>query len=250
MPQYTLLQIVQKILSDMDGEEVNSIGDSTEATQIASIVEDTFYNLVTNRKLPEHNELIKLTALSDSNYPSHFRVPDGTYRITNVSYDASTDSSFEYKSIKWCEPEDFLDLVDSASGTAGTDYKNVSDKNAGSNFRIRLDRMPSYYTSFDDYYIVMDSLDQAIDSTLQTSKVRAMATVIPTFDATNDDYVPDVDANFHPLLLAESKSVAFSLLKGGPDPKLEQASRRQRADISDDLYNMKKSRSISKYGRT
>ena len=37
----TLLQIVQSILSDMDSEEVNSISDTTEAQQIASVVEDT-----------------------------------------------------------------------------------------------------------------------------------------------------------------------------------------------------------------
>ena len=123
-------------------------------------------------------------------------------------------------------------------------------KNGTTNLRIRLDKMPDYWTMFDDYYIVMDSLDQTYDSTLQASKVRAMATVTPVFDDTDDSYVPDLDANYFPLLLNESKSVAFSLLKGGSDPKIEQAARRQRTRIQNDVYNVVKSRSLSKYGRT
>lgn len=250
MAKMTLLQIVQKILSDMDGEEVNSIGDTTEATQIASIVEDTFYNIVENRLVPEHRELVKLTALSDSNFPTHFSVPANTTGITGVWYDVSTDSSFQYKEIKYVEPESFLKLVDAVGGTAGTDYQNVSDKNGTTNLRIRLDKFPDYWTMFDDFYIVMDSLDTDYDATLQASKVRAMATVTPVFDDTDDNYTPDLDANYFPLLLNESKSVAFSLLKGGSDPKIEQAARRQRTRIQNDVFNVVKSRSLSKYGRT
>ena len=62
----TLLQIVQNILSDMDSEDVNSLNDSIEAQQVASIVEDTYYNIIATRHIPEHQELIKLTALSRS----------------------------------------------------------------------------------------------------------------------------------------------------------------------------------------
>ena len=71
----TLLQIVQSILSDMDSEEVNSISDTTEALQIASVVEDTYYNIVAARDIPEHNTLIFLTSLVDSTRPTHFQYP-------------------------------------------------------------------------------------------------------------------------------------------------------------------------------
>lgn len=54
----TLLQVVQSILSDMDSEAVNSISDTTEAQQIASVVEDTYYNIISAREIPEHKKLI------------------------------------------------------------------------------------------------------------------------------------------------------------------------------------------------
>lgn len=48
----TLLQIVQNILSDMDSEDVNSISDSIEAEQIASVVRDVYLNMVSTRMIP------------------------------------------------------------------------------------------------------------------------------------------------------------------------------------------------------
>jgi hypothetical protein len=54
----TLLEMVQSILSDMDSEDVNSISDTNEAEQIASVIEDTYYNIISARDIPEHQQLL------------------------------------------------------------------------------------------------------------------------------------------------------------------------------------------------
>ena len=61
----TLLQIVQSILSDMDSEDVNSSTDTVEAQQVASVVEDTYFNIIAARDIPEHNKLIPLISLDE-----------------------------------------------------------------------------------------------------------------------------------------------------------------------------------------
>lgn len=245
MAKFTLLEIVQKILSDMDAEEINSIGDTTESTQVASIVEDTFYNIISNRLIPEHQQLIKLTSLSQLARPTHFRYPDNTTKITHVWYDVSDDDSYEYATVEFVEPEEFFRRTDNRS----QDFVDVEDVNGGTHLRIQNNKMPDFYTSFDDYNIVMDSYDSSVDTTLTSAKTRAMGTVIPTFQSTNDDYTPDLDDNYFPLLINESKSVAMSILKGAPDPKVEQAARRQRTRVQNDLYNTVRTRGLSKYGR-
>lgn len=244
MPTYTLLEIVQKILSDMDSEEVNSIDDTSESLQIASIVEDTFYNIVYNRLIPEHQQTLKLVSLSDSAKPTHFYYPDNVYNVTMVEYDTSSDSSFSYSEVHFLHPKDFLDRT----GKVTSDYVNVTDPVSGTNLRIVNNRMPKFYTTFDDDYIVMDSYDSTIDSVLQSSKTRVMGTKVPTFSITNS-FVPDIDHNYFPLLINESKSVAMSILKGAPDPKVEQAARRQRSRIQNDLYNTVRKKGLSSYGR-
>lgn len=240
----TLLEIVQEILSDMDSEDVNSISDTLEAEQVANIVENTYYNIIATREVPEHYELIKLTALSDSNYPTYFYYPENVRRLDRIDYDVSDDSTFEYRTIQWRDPLTFLSLIDGIT----SDYDSVSDKNAGTNLRIKNNKQPQWYTSFDDHYIIMDSYDSAIDTTLQESKSRAFGVKYPVFSQT-DSYIPDLDGDMFRYLINESKSVAQSLLKGGSDPKTEQAARRQKSYIQNDRYKTRRGRDWNDFGR-
>lgn len=239
----TLLQIVQSVLNDMDGEEVNSLEDTTEASQVASIVRDTYYNIVSNRLIPEHKELLKLVALSDNTRPTHMKYGEDVTRIEKVWYDTSKDGSYKYEEVKWCSPLDFIRMSDSL----GSDYVEVNE--AGTKLRVGNNKMPTYYTSFDDEHIVFNSYDSSVNSTITEARSRAYGVRIPTFDVNDDSFVPDMDANMFPYLLAESKSVAFSLLHGGSDPKVEQAARRQKSHIQNDKYNTIQYRKLSNYGR-
>jgi len=123
-----------------------------------------------------------------------------------------------------------------------------TDVAGGTPLYIRNDRMPSYYTSFDDYHIVMDAYDATVESTLQQSKTRAYGTVYPTFSQT-DSFEPDLDDTMLPFLLAEAKSTCFSLFKSGSDPKVEQAARRLKSYVQNDMYRTKRENKRPHYGR-
>ena len=240
--KFTLLQIVQKTLSDMDSEDVNSISDTVEAQQVASIVEDVFNNMIATKVIPEHKGLLKLTPATDSAYPTHFNYPENVKEVTDVWYEHEDGL---YRCVEWVEPLEFLYRIDGIQ----EDYDTVLDKNGGTNLRIRNSKDPTFYTSFDDYYIVMNSYKSTVDSTLQSSKVRAYGTTYPVFQMV-DSYVPEVDATMFPYLLAECKSAAMSLLKGVTDPKVEQAARRQKAFMQNDMYRTKRPNNWSNYGRS
>lgn len=240
----TLLQIVQSILSDMDSEAVNSISDSVEAQQIASVVEDTYYNIIAARDIPEHHQLIKLTSLSSALRPTHFKYPDNTKEITNLWYNVDTSGGVNYKEIKYVTPLEFLQ----AQNYSATNSIYVTDMNAGTSLVILNDRMPSFYTSFDDLHIIMDSYDASVEAILQESKSRAYGSVYPTFSQT-DDHIPDLDDTLRPYLLAEAKSVCFSLFKSGADQKVEQSARRLKSFVQNDMYRTKQPNKRNTYGR-
>ena len=237
----TLLEIVQSILSDMDSEDVNSISDSVEAMQVASIVRDTYFNIITTREVPEHKELLKLTSLSDTSYPTHMSFPENVRNIEKLWYE---DSDGNYQEIVYQDPMDFLSMTDHKTDN----YDTVLDKNGSTKIRVGNDEDPRYYTSFDDTYVVFNSYDSSVEDTLQSSKVRAYGTMIPGFSL-SDTHTPDIDIDYFPYLIAEAKSVAMSLLKGGPDPKIDQAARRQKSYIQNDRYKTEKKDSRPKYGR-
>jgi len=240
----TLLSIVQKTLNDMDSEDVNSISDTLEAMQIANIVEDVYFSLIAAEEVPSLKELIKLTALSDSAYPTHFKYPTNVKNFEAVYYNVATDGTVQYREIKFLEPLDFIQLTDNQS----SGFTAVADKNAGTTLFIRNDTMPTYYTTFDETYMVFDSYDSATEATLQESKTRAYGTKYPTFTI-SDTFVPDLEAPMFPLLLAEVKAQAFSLFKPGVDPKIEQNARRLRAFLQNDKHKTKRGNKLHGYGR-
>lgn len=240
----TLLQIVQSILNDMDSEDVNSIDDSVEAGQVASIVEDVFYEMAATREIPEHKGLLKLTAAADTDTPTHFSYPTNVKGIECVWYDTSDDGSLEYEEIKYIAPLEFLALVDPRS----SNYDSVLDLNGGTTLRITNNAHPTYYTSFDDENIVMDAYKSTVDTTLQESKVRAYGSTIPTFSQTNS-YVPDLDAEYFPYLISEAKSRCFDVFKGGTTAKIDQSSRRQRAHMQNDRFRTRMGNDRPHYGR-
>jgi hypothetical protein len=241
----TLLEMTQNILSGLSSEEVNSISDTTEAMQVASILEDVYYNLVSTRVIPEHKEMIQLVAASDSVRPTHFRYPDNVTSVTALWYDVSEDDTYDYKEIYWCEPEDFLRIVDKAN----SNYVNVKTVQGGTNLRITSNAWPTYFTSFDDDWVVLDSWKQTESSTLMSSKTRASVTKIPRFEAHNDAFIPDMDENLFPLLQAEAKVIASADLHGDLDSVADRIATRIRAGAQPRMRKIKKKKDWSTYGR-
>lgn len=240
----TLLEMVQSILSDMDSEDVNSISDTNEAEQIASVIEDTYYNIISARDIPEHQQLLKLTSLSELTRPTHFRYPDNVKQIESLSYNIATTGS-NYKSIYYVHPLEFLEKMDDQSSAS----LKIADKVGNTDLFVYNNVDPSYYTSFDDYHIVMDAYDASKGTTLEANKTRAYGTVYPTFTI-SDSFEPDLDDNMLPYLLAEAKSTCFSLFKAGSDPKVEQQARRLKSYVQNDMHRTKRANKRPSYGRT
>lgn len=241
----TLLEMVQSILNDMDSEAVNSISDSVEAQQIASVVEDVYYNIIAARNIPEHQQLLKMTSLSSSVRPTHFQYPTNTREIVSLAYNTDTSGKVNFQEIYFVEPMDFLSRM---PYNLSTDVLVVPDVNSSISLTIFKDRMPTYYTSFDDLHVVLNAYNATVESTLQESKTRAYGTVYPSFTIA-DDFVPDLDDTMMPYLLAEAKSTCFSLFKSGSDPKIEQAARRLKSFVQNDMYRTKRPNVRNHYGR-
>ena len=83
----TLLEIVQDILNDLDGDEVNSITDTTEALQVAQIVKTTFYEILDGREWPHIRKVIQLQGLGDTSRKSSIKIPENVTELIWLNYD-------------------------------------------------------------------------------------------------------------------------------------------------------------------
>lgn len=84
--KYTLLELTQDILSSLSSDEVNSISDTTESVQVATIIKQKYFDIVNRVPLPEHEQLVQLTAATDPDQPVLMYVPEGVADIKWLKY--------------------------------------------------------------------------------------------------------------------------------------------------------------------
>jgi len=226
----TMLTIVQKTMEALTLDEVNSISDSPDAEQIAQIAQDSAYDLLNQSDWPFTIRLEQLESIADATRPNFLRIPDEATRIDYIKYD-NTDPEeavdgvdlVKIENIEWLPPQQFLDLVQGRNSQL--DEIDMIENFNGVRMPIYNDRGPSYWTSFDDEYIVFDSVDLDIESTLQGNKSQCHMKWIQDITIA-DDFLLDAPAHFFSIWLADVKSTAFIYMKQEASPKDEQRARR------------------------
>jgi len=226
--KYSLIEIVQDILSDMDGDYVSSINDTDEAMQVAQIVKTTYQALLSNRNWPHTARILNITPFADNLLPTHTRIEDNVKEVISVYYDVHqlNQTRIDYRQIKYLDPDDFLRLTN-ARNSDDTNCTVVIDP-SGVKILIMKNKAPEYYTSFNDTTMVFDSYDSDVDTTIQADKTQIRAYIIPEFEM-EDDFTPDLPDEAFIILIEEAKSKAMFKLKRVQDIKAEQeVSRQQR----------------------
>jgi hypothetical protein len=244
----TLLEITQDILNDLDSDIVNSIDDTVESQQVANIIRACYNEMISNRNWPHLKKLLQLDSLGDTDKPNYLMVPEGLKELITFSYDKRTveNNKTTIKEVCYKQPEDFLRYV--SSRNADNDNVIEVEDFSGSTLLITNNQPPMYWTSFDDTYIVTDSYDVDVDSTLQNSKTQCLAYVEPVWEHT-DEFVPNLPAEAFAALIEEAKSTAFITLKQMVNTKAEQKSVRQNRWLSRKAWRTAGGVQYSDFGR-
>lgn len=226
MSKLSLIDMTQDILSDMGDDEVNSISDTIESLQVAQIIKSTYFEIIDGNNWAHLKKLLALTASSDSERPTHMRLPDNVKELEWVEYDKQRlgDARSYYDKVDYVTPDEFL-LRMSRLNTTSDNVRTILDY-SGVKLFVRKDKQPEYWTSFDDDYIVFDSYQSNVETTVQSVNTRCSAYVTPTFQMV-DSFIPDLPSEMFSALLAEAKSTAMFRLKDIVDKKAEQQSDRQ-----------------------
>lgn len=246
MPKLTVLEIVQDILSSMDSDEVNSINDTIESQQVAQIVKTTYYNIIDGKDYQHLYQLFKPDTSGVVATPTKVKLPQTVIDVRFVKYNKKglTDTKDRVENIIYKSPEEFLDILNPRD-SAASNVVVVSDIVS---LNIYTDRTPTYYTSFDGEYLILDSYDNEVDTTIQSHKFQCFGRIRPTFTI-SDSFIPDLPEQMFSYLLNESKAVAFVDLKQTQNPKAEQHSLSQRRRMSQDNWRLAGGISFPNYGR-
>lgn len=239
------------ILSSLDGDEVNSISDTVESSQIATILKNSYYDIISSLDLPEHKTLFELTATGIST-PVVMTKPTDITDIEWLKYDYYTanDPQHQFLPVSFVDLKTFLEMS-YALNPSDSDVEtcNVSTFNSDSLvLNYYNDRHPKYFTSYDDNTILFDAYDASEDAFLQKTKTQGFGLSIPTWTA-SDGFTPDLDARQFTLLLNEAKAQASIELKQASNPKAERRARRGWIQAQRTKKNVDKSVGYIGYGR-
>lgn len=258
--QYTLLEMTQDILSAMDSDEVNSIDDTVESQQVARIIKNCYNDLISNIEFPDDYSLIQLDPSLDGDKPCVMYIPKTVENIEWVRYNkqgnptsgsdtaqswttpdgitvyfgtqeanfgsAATGGDYEqFTLLQFLPRERFLDTVQAFNNSESNITSYTIDQN-GVNIPLlcRNDKMPDYWTIFNNRTIVFDSFDVSVESTLEASRTMCYGKLAQTF-IYQDNWVLPLDTKYMSLLFNEAKATAFVELKQTQNPRAEKMAR-------------------------
>ena len=264
--KYTLLEITQDILNDISGDDVDSISDTVEATQVANIVRSTYFYIVSQKNMPEHQSIYKLTETSATT-PTVMTLPTTVLTMDSLLFDVKVDpgafaggifagnaydttESSNFQPMIYMHPAEFLAFTGSFTLDNSTTFSFVFTGTEGTHdIKYRADKSPAYYTVLEDYYIIFDSINTDITPDYALADLTmAYGTLKPTFTL-SDGFTPDLDATEFSLLIEESKKASSIKLRQTRDPVAEERSRKGWVRLNPQAENIETGPALNNYKR-
>lgn len=226
--KYSLLEIVQTVLSSMDSDEVNSIEDTVESQQVVEIVKTVYDDIISRGDLNSNKTPFNLVASTDPTKPTIMTRPDGIDRVDWIKYDCQVlgDPGPVWVLMEYLPFETFIDYVHQYNPmNSDVAYFDHLFNGYTIRFNYKNGTAPTFYTSLDDTTLVFDAYDSQVDTTLQSSKTIGYGAQTSNF-VREDSFVPNLMPQQFALLLNEAKSLAWAELKQTAHVKAEASARR------------------------
>lgn len=229
----TLLEMTQQVLSAMDSDEVNSISDTVESAQVASLIKQVYYDLITDLELTEHETVFQLNASGDNTKPCQMSLPVGVMKMRSLQYDCRLDGETlpDYKVLNLIDFDEFV-ARQTALRNEETDVDSQVVVMNGESYTLmyRTNKAPDFYTTADDNLLIFDSHDSTVDTTLQKSKTLCQGSIYPAWTHA-DSFYPDLDPTQFAGLINRAKQRAFKELKQQDNTEAAGEARRQKIVI-------------------
>jgi len=227
----TILEIVQSCLSEMNSDNVNSIDDTVESQRVALLLKDIYIEMVDFRDWQQHKKLVTLDSSADNTKPNYLKLPENTQETKWVRYNRKQLGQTRdiWDSMTYLYPDVFIKQVNERN-TDASNVDVITDWD-GSQLSIVNDKAPQYWTSFDDTWLVFDSWDSSVESTLQSSNSQAYILTDPGISLV-DGFVVDLPVDAFSAIKTALKERAFENIKQMRSLSVSAEAARQRNRMS------------------
>lgn len=204
-----LQEMTERVAEFVNASRVDSIHDSNEAYKIATIIKETYDDMVLSQEIQTALELFKLQSSSTETAKTCLVLPDIALTLDIVKY---TNHQGKLYSPQYLEPMDFvahsLDL-----DVTRDEVETVVDAETGITYNIQNNKDPTYYTLISGKYLIFDSYNNDFEDTLQGRHAICYGHTLPVFTL-SDTFVPDLQEQQFQVLLSRAKTAADMELRG------------------------------------
>ncbi len=246
MTKRTILKLVQDLGAGINSDEIDTLDETIEATDIATLLSQTLQEVL-DRKTWEFmkGKVRQLDARAGgSTELNTLTIPTDVTRITCLKYRDNNDKFRELTYMQACE---FIELVQSRDATES----NITAIDNADGVALNVDTTvaPQYWTSFDEETITFD----AYDSTSGTGNLIAdsviIADVMPVTDFTDPVAVLNIPERMETLVFNEALVTCNYRLRQIRDPRADRIARRQGISLRENEHKTKKDKKVIRYGR-
>lgn len=247
MAKMTLLDMVQSVLSVMDDDEVNSIGDTVESLQVAETIRDTYNDIIGGLEESFFKGVFQLESRSDTTKPTHLDIGTSIKKIDELYYNTKDSGKVTWTKLSYVEPAEFI--RDSVDRSTDSDVVEVVD-DSGITLYIKNSEEPTKYTTFNEDTIILNSWDNTAETTAQGKNTLVIGYSVPSFSL-SDNFVPKLPEDYFPLLLAEAKNSASVNFKQVSNSVEAGRGRHQRVRLMNNRHKVSaaNTKDYSNYGR-
>ena len=222
MAKHTLLKMTQLILSSMDSDEVETITETVESDQVVKVIGRVFEELLDRREWEFTKHRPRQLDDDVTNPVTVLDIPDDVMHVEEVRYKDFDNSDFVL--LEYVSPAEFVQRTKNRDTTQSNIVSvTISD---GVTTGVYNDRVPTFYTSFDEETLAFDAYDSANEALLQGSNSAILAQIRPAFTE-SDSFVAGFPQRMFSLYLHEAMSLAWIELKQEAHPKAEQIASRE-----------------------
>lgn len=241
--------MTQGILSDMSSDDVNSYTDTVESQQVASIIRDTYFHIISGRDWPQLYSLFRLTGASTFQ-PTRMGFPNNLMDVKWVKYNkADASGRDKYVEIPYREPKEFLEICEQRNSLADN-VKDVQSSDGIALINVYTDRHPTMWTTFNENTVTFDAYDIASEPSAAMTAINTQCYGKLMPDITmSDSLIFPLPIEAFTLLEEEAKSTAFLVLKQMANEKAEQHAVTQRRRMSQQAWAWGDGIKITNMGR-
>lgn len=225
MPKKTILQLVQKIGAAITSDEIDSLNETIESSDITDILSDTYSEVISR----DDWEFLKDRVLQLDARPiastqiNTLVIPQEVSKITCLKYRSDNEVE-EYKTLKYEKACDFVDRLHRRNPTDDDTTTIINEDNVS--LFVHNNKSPFFWTSFDEETITFDGFDQLRGNGNIPQDSVIVADVIPVVDFSDPDATLPIPERMESLVLNEAISTASIRLRQTKDPKAEQIAKR------------------------